>query len=284
MNRSVPGLLTLAASAPFLVHVAHAQAPLARLTQIQQKVEVSAGKSAFRALSAGAAINRGDVVRTGRRSKADIKFGDGSLVRLGQLSSLEVRGPRQVEVKGGQALISWLSPGKIGTSYAAAEIKGTIVNVRVTDEGATFTLYEGATDVVTAKGRQTLKPGTAVTAQPDGTLSGLRAAAPIFFAEDGAQLDLKDAPKSGAFVGSDADVAVKNSSARVAQREVANQSQRTEIPVAPGLPPISVPTGTNTGGDQPSRRRSPRRRQQPARERRRGHNRRKSPRRQRQFQ
>ena len=244
MNSRIFGLTTLVASAPFLAHVAHAQTPLARLTGVLQKVEVRSGRAAFRALKMGAAIGRGDVVRTGRRSKADIKFGDGSLVRLGQLSSLEVRGPRQVEVKGGKALISWLSPGKIGTSYAAAEIKGTIVHVDVDDEGATFTLYEGATEVVTARGRQELKPGTQVTARPDGTLSGLRAAAPIFFAQAGAQLDLKDAPKSGAFAGSGADVAAKNEAVRQGLRDLATDGTRGQITAPQNIRPTPTPATT----------------------------------------
>ena len=232
---------------------AQAQVPLARLTQIQQKVEIRSGAAgAYRSITKiGTAIARGDVIRTGRRSKADVKFGDGSLVRLGQLSSVEVRGPRQVQVAGGSALISWLSPGKIGTSYAAAEIKGTIVNVSVNDAGATFTLYEGATDIVTDKGRQTLKPGTEVTAKPDGTLSGLRTAAPIFFAQAGAQLDLLDSPKNGAFTGSAADVIAKSSPANVVQRETATNAQQQQIVTTPGLPVSATTPGKPPEGPKP---------------------------------
>ena len=110
----VCSLLALSLPAcPPLVRAVHAQSPLAKLTKVQQKVEVSSGKGAsFRAITQGASIGRGSVVRTGRRSKADVKFSDGSLVRLGQLSSIEVRGPRNVQVGSGQALISWLSPGQ----------------------------------------------------------------------------------------------------------------------------------------------------------------------------
>ncbi len=244
-------LLSLALPAcPVLMRPVQAQAPLAKLTKVQQKVEVSLGAGgAFRAIAQGASVGRGSVVRTGRRSKADVKFSDGSLVRLGQLSSIEVRGPRNVQVGSGQALISWLSPGKIGTSYAAAEIKGTIVNIAVTDEGTTFTLYEGATEIVTTTGnRQELKPGTEVFARPDGTLSGLRTAAPIFFAQAGSPIELLSEPKTGAFAGSLADVEVKNSPARVVQRETVAQSKsitqtRGFNPAQPNAaPPISPPT------------------------------------------
>jgi hypothetical protein len=51
---------------------------------------VPRGQAAARALVTGARLGQGDRVRTGRGGAAEIRLGDGSLVRLAELSDLEI--------------------------------------------------------------------------------------------------------------------------------------------------------------------------------------------------
>jgi hypothetical protein len=51
---------------------------------------VSRGQTAARPLASGVRLSEGDRVRTGRGGAAEIQLGDGSLVRVGELSELEI--------------------------------------------------------------------------------------------------------------------------------------------------------------------------------------------------
>lgn len=51
---------------------------------------VPRGQTSARAVAAGARLSEGDRVRTGRGGAAEIRLGDGSLVRLAELSDLEI--------------------------------------------------------------------------------------------------------------------------------------------------------------------------------------------------
>jgi len=67
------------------------QAGTARVILARPPVEViPRGQTTGRALATGARIAEGDRVRTGRGGVAEIELGDGSLVRLGELSDLEI--------------------------------------------------------------------------------------------------------------------------------------------------------------------------------------------------
>src|SRR2546423_934661 len=100
-------------------NVARAQPPVAmvaKVSAIEHQVEKRAGIGpAWTETKAGEILRAGDGFRTGKRSKADINFADGSLVRLGQLSSVEFTGEKQVKLRAGALLFSFLKPGRVLT-------------------------------------------------------------------------------------------------------------------------------------------------------------------------
>jgi FecR-like protein len=78
------GSLVLARALP-------AQAPAAEVLLVQPPAEVvAAGQTAARPATRGARLGAGDRVRTGRAGAVEIRLGDGSLVRLAELSDLEI--------------------------------------------------------------------------------------------------------------------------------------------------------------------------------------------------
>jgi len=106
-----------------------------------------------------------------------------SLIRLGQLSTLEVRGERDTRLAGGQLLFSFLKPGRILAGAGAAEIKGTAGIVSVDHDGnAQFVLYKGLLDVVTKLKTIELTPGSQVTVSAAGVLGNIGVAALLQYA------------------------------------------------------------------------------------------------------
>lgn len=88
-------ILTLAAGAGAWLGptpAARAQAPgIAEVALARPPAEVvPKGQTAARPLVKGARLSEGDRVRTGRGGAAELVLGDGSLVRLGELSDLEI--------------------------------------------------------------------------------------------------------------------------------------------------------------------------------------------------
>lgn len=184
---------------------AHAQnaAPVARVTAIQRVVERASGEGAFKQVKAGVELLIGDSVRTGRRSKADLNFTDGSLLRLGQLATVQMQGNKAVHLSSGRLLFSMLKPGRVLAGTAAAEIKGSVGIITIMDGGATeFSLYSGRMDVVTAKETVPVPPGSYVTIFGDGTRSPVRTAPPLRFASNQKDMSLLEAPSDVPFAGS----------------------------------------------------------------------------------
>ena len=70
----------------------YAQAPgTAQVILARAPVEVvSKGQTAAQALQKGARLSEGDRIRTGKGGAAEVVLGDGSLVRVGELSDLEI--------------------------------------------------------------------------------------------------------------------------------------------------------------------------------------------------
>ncbi len=100
--------------------------PLATVTKSSGAVTITNRQNSPRKGVVGTKLYAGDVIKTGRRSGVDIKLSDGSSVRAGQLSIIEVRGPRKPESDN-----TFLDKIKtffgidryVGTSYTG-EIKG----------------------------------------------------------------------------------------------------------------------------------------------------------------
>lgn len=181
---------------------AHAQ--IARVAAVEHVTEKRAGTvGAWRAAAVGTALQLEDRFRTGKRSKADIKFTDGSLLRLGQLSSVEMRGTKSVALTGGQLLFVALRPGRVLAGSATGEIKGSTGIITLNGDGSsTFALYSGAMDVVAPTSTISLKPGQELTVLHDGTLEAIRATAPFNFANGSGESELSNAPSNSPSVGS----------------------------------------------------------------------------------
>lgn len=101
-----------------------ARAQVARVSSVERTVEKRGRSARWHAARAGTALNVGDRLRTGRRSKADVKFVDGSILRLGQMSSIEIQSGRRVRLTSGKMLFAHLKPGRVLTSSGTAQVKG----------------------------------------------------------------------------------------------------------------------------------------------------------------
>ncbi len=175
---------------------------VARVALVQRVTERRARGAGWTKATPGDTLSVGDGFRTGKRSKADIKFSDGSLLRLGQLSSVEMRGTRRTSLLRGQLLFSALHPGRVLAGAAAASIKGSVVRVRMSASGvATIALYAGAVDVTTSQGTVSVPLGMEVDISPDGTISPPHPAPPLQFT-DGDNSDLLVKPTDIPFMGS----------------------------------------------------------------------------------
>src|SRR5437868_10000924 len=92
-------VVALAATRPAL-----AQVRVASVAAAQRIVEKKEGAGAWSRANTGTALPVDSRLRTGKRSKVDVRFTDGSLLRLGQLSSVEFNTAKGVTLAGGQVL------------------------------------------------------------------------------------------------------------------------------------------------------------------------------------
>jgi hypothetical protein len=99
----------------------------------------------------GAALEEGDRLRTGRRSKAGMRFRDGSAVRVDELSEVVVRsGTRDATVNRGALYGSYRGPGTVSGGYAVAAVKGTQFEFRTRGKATRVRCYSGVVYVGTA--------------------------------------------------------------------------------------------------------------------------------------
>lgn len=254
-------LSTLAAVAVlfFLTHTAHAQ--VARVTASQRTTEKSAGGADWQDAGVGANLGSSDRFRTGKRSKADLKFRDGSLVRLGQLSYLEMRGAKQINLVRGQLLFVALRPGRVLAGAAAAAIKGSVALIQYQNyknsggkkNVAEFYLYSGAMDVVSSLKTISLLPGQKATVYPDGTIV-LGTAPPLQYFGGELHPPILDKPKNNPFAGSTEQTGWRDDDERIERDhdypilfnpDGFDNLEGTSFPQAPPPPP-PILRGNNT--------------------------------------
>ena len=185
-------------------------AQVARVTASQRSTEKKSGEANWLSAGVGANLGGADRFRTGKRSKADLKFRDGSLVRFGQLSYLEMRGAKQMKLTRGQLLFVALKPGRVLAGAAAAAIKGSVALIQYKNyknsEGrqtqvAEFYLYNGAMDIITALKTISLSPGQMATVFPNGSIE-IGTAPPLQYFGGEKNPDILTKPNSLAFAGS----------------------------------------------------------------------------------
>jgi hypothetical protein len=119
---------------------------MARVTAIVRVVKTgSARLPGWQDARLGTALAEGDRLRTGRRSKAGMRFRDGSVVRVDELSEVVVRdGTRDATVNRGTLYGSYRGPGTVSGGYAVAAVKGTEFEFRARGKATRVRCYTGA--------------------------------------------------------------------------------------------------------------------------------------------
>lgn len=140
MSSRFPPLLLVALIAIVLLSaVGIASAANARISAIVLEVSHRAGPGGtFVTSTLGAQLPAGSRVRTGPRGKAEVRFADGSSVRMGPRSDMVVTDPnsKKVKVMAGQvfaSIIAGTGGAQIQGATATAAVRGTQVLVEVTE-------------------------------------------------------------------------------------------------------------------------------------------------------
>lgn len=214
--RNCPTRFAVAFSFALVGLTSAAQAQIATVGVIERTVEKRTGAGAWADAKKGEKLSQGDGLRTGKRSKADALFRDGSLVRLGQLSSLDIQSGNaeatRVRLQDGRIILV-KKPGSGGTARVltgtgAAEIKGSVVYVRANRDGsAEYANYSGQISIVglNAQGVETqrvqLPPGRLIKTFIGGLVSPITAAPPL-----NAQAEMLEKPVNSPLPGSQTQV------------------------------------------------------------------------------
>jgi len=157
-------------------------APLksATVTEVKNEVRIARESDAERAAAIKDTVAGRDVLRTGKKSRAELEFSDKSIARLGSntVFSFDPQS-RDMRIDRGTALIHvppGLSGAKISTPAATAAIHGDVVAMRVNDQGVTqvVALLRDAAGPVTVTFNKTgesrtLEPGQLLTLDPMAT-------------------------------------------------------------------------------------------------------------------
>ena len=147
------------------------------LLEKEGKVEVSRkGTTTWSVAQVNDKLQPGDRLRTGLRSRAALRWSELSVVRVSELTSMEIQPPAtatskpQMELRSGAAyFFSREKPSEIQfrTPVASGAIRGTEFNLAVAEDGKTeLALLDGEVDLSNAQGSATLKSGELGTATP----------------------------------------------------------------------------------------------------------------------
>ncbi len=154
-----------------------ADAPQCVLVERQGKVEVARkGTATWAAATTNEVLQVGDRLRTGLRSRATLRWSEASVVRVDQLTSMEIQPPEkptdkpQLDLKSGATyLFSREKPTEIQfrTPVASGAIRGTEFNLAVADDGRTeLALLNGEVSLANAQGSVSLASGEQGTVAP----------------------------------------------------------------------------------------------------------------------
>jgi len=148
-----------------------------QLLSVEGRVEVAPKGSATWAPGAtNQLLQNGDRIRTGVRSRATIQLSDRSVLRLNELTTLEIRPPQSASASAGFELKSGASyffnrerPGSVEfrTPLASGAIRGTEFNLLVAENGRTeVTLLDGLVDLSNDLGTANLLSGEQGVVEP----------------------------------------------------------------------------------------------------------------------
>lgn len=124
-------------------------------------------------LKAGAALNEGQLVRTGGGTRATIELADGSLMEVNERTELYVNAAwsgQTVHLQRGDVIVRAAKQRKgslrVITRDAEAAVKGTIFTVSAGTAGSLVGVVEGSVAVTQASGDKLLKPGERTVTSP----------------------------------------------------------------------------------------------------------------------
>ncbi|MCI0747125.1 MAG: TonB-dependent receptor [Verrucomicrobia subdivision 3 bacterium] len=134
------------------------------------------GTTQWAAAETNQVLNVGDRFRTALRSRATLRWSDLSVVRVDQLTSMEIQPPEkpidkpQLELRSGATyFFSRERPEEVQfrTPVAAGAIRGTEFNLAVDENGkTTVSLIDGEIQIANAQGQETLRSGEQATVEP----------------------------------------------------------------------------------------------------------------------
>ncbi len=172
--KSLPFGITLFAFAAMclfgLSSAGAAEATNCMVLEKQGKVEIARkGSATWAQAETNLVLQVGDRLRTGLRSRATLRWSDLSVVRVNQLTTMEIAPPEkpdgkgQLDLKSGAAyLFSREKPEEIQfrTPVASGAIRGTEFNLAVAEDGrTTVALLDGEIHLANAAGAVTLNSG-----------------------------------------------------------------------------------------------------------------------------
>ena len=148
-----------------------------RLLSVEGRVEVArSGLAAWKAGTTNQVLQNGDRVRTGVRSRAMIQLSDRSLLRVNELTTLEVRPPQAAGASAGFEMKSGAGyffnrerPGSVEfrTPLASGAIRGTEFNLLVAENGRTeLALLDGLVELTNDFGVANLASGEQGVVEP----------------------------------------------------------------------------------------------------------------------
>ena len=134
------------------------------------------GSTAWAVAEADTVLQVGDRLRTALRSRATLRWSESSVVRVDQLTSMEIQPPAkptdkpQLDLKSGAAyLFSREKPTEVQfrTPVASGAIRGHQFNLAVAEDGRTvLSLLDGEVDLVNDHGSASLGGGEQGTVEP----------------------------------------------------------------------------------------------------------------------
>ena len=162
--------LVLLLPGSFAAFAADAGGPGCVLIEQQGKVEIARkGSADWASATTNEVLQVGDRLRTGLRARATLRWSDLSVLRVNQLTSMEISPPEKVDGKpkldlksGATYLFSREKPSEIQfqTPVASGAIRGTEFNLAVAEDGRTeLALLDGEVDLKNGQGGVTLKGG-----------------------------------------------------------------------------------------------------------------------------
>lgn len=154
-----------------------ADAQVAKVTFIQGTVEhLPAGQAKYLSSSVGIALNEGFRVRTGKRSRAEIRFTNNNVVTLSQLSECIIHNVRDMDLAKGKMRGEYSSAARVRSGSTVANITGTVLIIEsvLEDDGSVTSLLnyvagdprkplnQQGLDILTPDGRVTIQPGVSM--------------------------------------------------------------------------------------------------------------------------